>query len=99
MRREVNVGLVDLKKIVGMCMDRQVESCAQGIVLTEPGRSDPTAAFEFARLVDEARPEALRRTRLRFRRLLEALESGNDVDASLEAFVHGLNPASLFRPD
>jgi hypothetical protein len=99
MRRVITVGLVDLKKLVGMCIDQQVEARAQVMVLTEPGRSDPTAAFEFARLVDETRPEALKRTRLRFRRLLEALESGNDVDASLKSFVHGLNPASLVRPD
>lgn len=99
MRQIVTVGLVDLKKLVGKCMDQQVEARAQVMVLTEPGRSDPTAAFEFAHLIDEARPEALKRTQLRFRRLLEALESGNDVDAALESFVHGLNPASLVRPD
>ena len=99
MRREVTVGLVDLKILVGMCMDQQVDAQAQVMVLTEPGRSDPTAAFEFARLVQEATPGAKRRVGSRFRRLLEALESGEDVDASLASFVHGRNPASLKRPD
>jgi hypothetical protein len=95
MRRLVTVGLVDLKKLVGMCIDQQVEARAQVMVLTEPGGSDPTAAFDFAGLVDKARPEAMKQEGLRFRRLLNAVEGGDDVDASLKAFVHGLNPASL----
>jgi hypothetical protein len=99
MRREVTVGLVDLKIFVGMCIDQQVDAQAQVMFLTEPGRSDPTAAFEFARLVEEATPDAMKRVRSRFRRLLDSLESGEDVDASLASFVHGLNPASLRRPD
>jgi hypothetical protein len=99
MHREITVGLVDLKILVGMCMDQQVDARAQVMVLTEPGRSDPTAAFEFAGLVEEAKPEATKRVRSRFHRLLEALESGNDVNESLAAFVRGVNPASLRRPD
>jgi hypothetical protein len=99
MSREVTVGLVDLKILVGMCMDQQVDARAQAMVLTEPGRSEPTAAFEFAGLVAEAKPEATKRVRSRFHRLLEALESGNDVNESMAAFVRGVNPVSLRRPD
>lgn len=78
-------------------MNRKVETQAQMMVLTEPGNSDPTAAIEFARLIEEAKPEAEKRVRLRFQRLLEALESGNDVKESLAAFVKGMNLASLMR--
>jgi hypothetical protein len=99
MRHEVTVGLVDLKILVGMCMDQQVDAQAKAMVLPEPRRSNPTAAFEFTRLVEEATPEAKKRVQLRFRDLLEALESGKDVDSSLASFVHGLNPTSLMRPD
>lgn len=99
MHRQVTVGLVDLKLLVGMCIDQQVDAQAQVMVLNEPGRSNPTAAFEFAQLAAEKMPEATNRVRPRFRRLLEALESGEDVDSALAAFVHGLNPTSLQRPD
>jgi hypothetical protein len=95
MRRLVTVGLVDLKKLVGMCIDLQVEDRAQVMALNEPGRSTPTAALDFAGLVDKARPKARKQVRLHFRRLLKAVESGDDVDASLKSFVHGLNPESL----
>jgi hypothetical protein len=97
MRREVTVGLVDLKILVGMCMDQQVDAQAQVMVLTEPGRSDPTAAFEFARLVEEVKPVAKKQVQSRFHLLLEALESGNDVNESLADFVRGTNPESLMR--
>jgi hypothetical protein len=99
MRREVTVGLMDLKILVGMCIDHEVDGRAQVMVLAEPGNSNATAAFEFAQLVEAARPEAKTRVKPRFSRLLDALESGKDVDASLASFVHGVNPASLIRPD
>jgi len=99
MRRLVTVGLVDLKILVGMCMDQQVDARAQVMVLNQPGRTDPEAALEFAGLVGKAMPEAKKQVRSHFRGLLEALETGKDVDVSLASFVRGLNPASLARID
>jgi len=98
MRREVTVGLVDLKVLVGMYIDQQVDALAQVMVLTEPGRSNPTAAFEFAGLVEKASPEAKKRVRARMHTLVEALESGENVGTALASFVHGRNPTSLMRP-
>jgi len=97
--REVTIGLVDLKVLVGMYIDQKVYAQAQVMVLTEPGRSNPTAAFEHAGLVEEATPEAKKRVHARVHSLMEALESGNGVRAALASFVHGQNPTSLMRPD
>jgi hypothetical protein len=99
MSREVTVGLVDLKILVGMCMDQQVDARAQAMVLTDPGRSEPTADFEFAGLVAEAKPEATKRVRSRFHRLLEALESGNDVTEAARLRIRGQKQTSSPRSE
>jgi len=98
-RRQVTVGLFDLKLLVWICFDQKVNTYAQTMVLNQPGHNDPEAASEFARLVDKAVPEAKGRVQLRFRSLLESLESGKDVGTALASFVHGVDTASMIRPD
>ena len=39
MRRVVTIGLVDLKKLVGICIDQKAEARAQVMALSEPGQS------------------------------------------------------------
>ena len=86
--RKVEVGLVDLKVLVRQLFEIQVKRQAEVMVLNEPGNTDAEAAFEFAQQVSEKLPEARKKQELHYRRLLEALESGDGVDLALKAFLH-----------
>jgi hypothetical protein len=65
-----------------------VKRQAEVMVLNEPGNTDAEAAFEFARQVSQRMPEARKKVERHYHRLLEALESGADVDLALKAFLH-----------
>jgi hypothetical protein len=86
--RQVTVGLVDLKVLIGTMFEREVRKQAEVMVLTQPGNTDASAAHIFAGLVNEALPAARKMVEVRYRRLQEALESGSDVGPSLKAFLH-----------
>jgi hypothetical protein len=88
MKRDVTVGLSDLKAFVKAAFEKDVRKQAEVMVLTAPGMSDAESAFEFDRLVSTAEPEARKRIEKRYRRLLEAVESGVDVGPALAAFLH-----------
>jgi hypothetical protein len=86
--RKATVNLVDLKVLVKARCEKDVQSLAQVMVLTQPGNSDAETAFEFDPLVSQAKPEARKKVERGYRRLLAALETGEGVDAAPAAFVH-----------
>ena len=86
--RKIEVGLVDLKVFVHKMFEIDVKRQAEVMVLNEPGNTDAEAAFEFATQVSAKLPEARKKIERRYHRLLEALESGVDVDPALKSFLH-----------
>ena len=80
--------MVDLKVFVRKIFEIDVKRQAEVMVLNEPGNTDAEAVFEFAAQVSARMPEARRKIERRYHRLLEALESGADVDLALKAFLH-----------
>jgi len=86
--RKVEVGLVDLKVFVRKIFEIDIKRQAEAMVINEPGNSDPEATSEFVRQVSEKMPQARKKQERKYRRLLEALESGIDVDLALKAFLH-----------
>jgi hypothetical protein len=85
--KEVNVSLKALKNLIDRSFERDVQERAQIMVLNQPGMSNPEAAFEFARLTNEAKPEAQKQVELRYRNLLEALRTGENVSEALSSFI------------
>jgi hypothetical protein len=85
--RKIEVGLVDLKVLVKSMLEKDVYERARRLVESQYP-ADADQAGQFAQLVSEAKPEAQKAVEPRYRRLLEALESGTDVAQSLAAFLH-----------
>jgi hypothetical protein len=85
--KEVSVSLKALKKLVDISFERDVQERAQIMVLNQPGMSNPEAAFEFARLTNESKPEAQKQVELRYRNLLDALKTGENVSEALSSFT------------
>jgi hypothetical protein len=85
--RNVEVGLTDLRVLVEMMRDKDIQKLAEVMVLTEPENSNPTAQAIFQQLLDAAMPKARQKVERDYRRLLEALESGVGVDLALKAFL------------
>jgi hypothetical protein len=85
--KEVSVSLKALKKLVDISFERDVQERAQIMVLNQPGMSNPEAAIEFARLTNESKPEAQKQVELRYRNLLDALKTGENVSEALSSFT------------
>lgn len=85
--KEVSVSLRDLKTLIDRSFKRDVDERAQIMALNKPGMSNPQAALEFAALVHEAKPEARKHVELRYRNLLKALNTGENVAEALSSFV------------
>jgi hypothetical protein len=87
--RKIDVGLVDLKRLVKRMYEAEVYAQARQMVETGPqNQIEAEAALSFAQLVSEATPEAEKRVAPRYRHLREALESGIGVDLALASFAH-----------
>jgi hypothetical protein len=84
---DVTVNLHDLKLLVKLCFEHDVDSSARTTVMMRFANLDPVRAIEFANLVKAEELSARQRESMRYRRLLEALESANDVASSLRDFV------------
>jgi hypothetical protein len=84
---DVTIDLGDLKKLVKDCFEHDVRSRAQTAVLSRYAQKNPAGAMELAALIDAEKLQARTMTTLRYRHLLEALESASDVASSLAGFV------------
>ncbi len=84
--REVSVNLNDLKKLVIQLRNCEANSRAEASVLTSAGFRNPSAAAVFLAAVEKAKPDAEDMVNRRYKALLEAIESGNNVRDSLSNF-------------
>jgi hypothetical protein len=84
---DVTVNLHDLKRLVNLCFEHDIESRARTTVMVRFANANPANAIELARLIDAEKLQSRERESMRYRRLLEALGSANDVAASLADFL------------
>lgn len=84
---EVTIDLVDLKLLVRHSFEQEIQLRTHAVALSRIAQSHPTFAPQFAHILEGAKLEARSRVTLRYRRLLEALESANDVGPSLKEVV------------
>ena len=84
---DITIDLGDLKQLVKNCFEQDIDARALTAVLSRYAQLDPAGATQLAGLVDDERLRARQMETSRYRRLLEALESANDVGASLASFV------------
>ena len=78
----VSVDLTDLKRLVRLCFERDIRARATTAVLARYANAFPAEAIELARRIEAETLQARKMETLRYRRLLEALESANDVGPS-----------------
>jgi hypothetical protein len=83
----VSVDLTDLKRLVRLCFEHDIHARATAAVLARYANAFPAEAMELARRIESEKLRARQMESLRYHRLLEALESANDVAASLADFV------------
>lgn len=84
---DVTIDLGDLKRLVKYCLEHDVQSRAQTAVLSRYAQVNPAGAMQLAGLIDDERLQARQTESLRYRHLLEALESASGVASSLADFV------------
>ena len=84
---DVTVNLHDLKLLVKLCFEHDVQSRARNGVMVPFANANPAGATHLAFLIKDQELAARQQVSMRYRRLLEALESANDVAASLRDFV------------
>ena len=70
-----------------MCFEHDIGEYARNQVMIPFANANPTGATQLATLIKDQELTARKRVSMRYRRLLESLESANDVAASLKDFV------------
>jgi hypothetical protein len=85
--KTVEVSLDSLRRLINECLKTDIHATAQRIVFIKAQVTDLSAAMQYMNLVDEATPEAEENERLRYRELLEVLNSGYGVSEALTRFT------------
>jgi hypothetical protein len=82
---EITIDVKDLRALIQELMDHEVGLRCH--VAASTRAFSPSARASYANLLDEARPQEDEAVRLRYRGLLEALDSAKDVRQELSRFL------------
>jgi hypothetical protein len=85
--KTVEVSLDSLRRLVEDFLKTDIHARAQRMVFTRAQITDLPAAMQHMNLVDEATAEAEVNERMRYKELLEAMESGNGIAEALTRFT------------